>query len=464
MLFETAESTILFWLLVGLATFVVTLAHMMRSPKGTVGLPVALLLSLMFVHMGAAAHLFSGYFHQYNLFLNSLGYTRNSVALGLQVSTCGFVAMAFGLMVTSHFGQPHRLDIGTAAYPARFLRLAERSMIGVGLLFLVAVQLVPALTEITTLGSLFVTGKNLYPVGLCLAIFRRVRLGEGLTLLQIGLLSAIIPLANLLGNAILAEAVTSVIVIGCFWLAVAGHKMGLFRTVLVIATSTYLFLFLSINYLVVRNDFRDIVWEPSSTLEERVIGLGDAIGQFGAISSENQNQLYMLDARLNQSLFTGMAVEQLREQPDGYENGATLLTGLFAWVPRVIWTTKPVRGGNEFLTRHTGYVGARETTYGIGPFFEFYANFGLMGTLFFSFLFGVLVRAFDLRAYRGLATGRMSVMVPMFVGGIALIQPLAMMTAVFSTLFASLIVGYFVAKMLERYLDIRRHIESQALV
>ncbi|HZG31716.1 MAG TPA: O-antigen polysaccharide polymerase Wzy, partial [Sphingopyxis sp.] len=220
--------------------------------------------------------------------------------------------------------------------------------------------------------------------------------------------------------------------------------------------------FLSINYLLVRDEFRAVVWEPTSTFEERIDGLGNAIARFTPLSSADEDQLFALDARLNQSLFTGMAVEKLEYQPDTYENGATLMAGLFSFVPRIIWTDKPVRGGSEFITRHTGYLVKGDTTYGIGPFFESYVNFGTWGVFIVCLLFAVLVRWIDLRCYRAMVTGRMTEAVPLAVGALALVQPLSSMASVFSSFYASLIVGFIIAKMLERYLDIRKFAEEQA--
>jgi hypothetical protein len=52
--------------------------------------------------------------------------------------------------------------------------------------------------------------------------------------------------------------------------------------------------------------------------------------------------------------------------------------------------------------------------------------------------------------------------VPLAVGGLALVQPLSTMSSVFSSFYASIIIGFIIAKMLERYLDIRNFTEAQA--
>ena len=461
MLFETAESTILFWLSVGAVTMFGVMAHTIRSNKGTLGFPMAMLFALAIMHVAAGVHLIPGYYHQYDPYLNGIGYTRDTVAKGLQVSTIGFVMMALGIWLMSYLGDNYHVDFDARRMPARFLRVAQKSVLAIGVFFFFAITVVPAIAQIPTIGAVIVSGKNLLIIGICLSILRRVWLNEGLTMWQIGAITVAIPIANLLGNAILADAVAAIIIIGCFWLTIAGRRFGIGRVILAVVAASYIFLFLSTNYLLTRGQFREVVWEPTSTLSERVDGLFDAIGQFGSLSSSDQKQLYVLDSRLNQSLFTGMAVEKLQAQPDTYENGSTLLAGLFAFVPRAIWTTKPVRGGSEFLTAHTGYQASNETTFGIGPFFEFYANFAMFGVIFFSFLMGLFVRYLDLRAYRALADGRMTEAIPLMSGLVAMVQPLANMSSLFSTFYASLVIGFIVAKILERYLDIRQVADKQ---
>lgn len=462
MLFTSPETTILFWLVVGLAAFVGTVIHLIQSPKGTLGFPIAVMLGLLVMHFGAIVHLSSDYFHQHSPFLASIGYTRVSVAKGLQVSTIGYVAMALGIWLTSYFGQSYRLEFDRQHYPARFLRLAERSMLLVGGFFFFLVLALPQISAIPSLGAVVFSSRSLLPIALCFALLRRVWLGEGMRLWQIGLIAAVIPLTNLLASAILAEALATIIFIGCFWLALVGRRLGVGRALLALLLGSYLFVFLSINYLLVRDEFRDVVWEPTSTFEERLDGLGNALARFTPLSSSDEDQLFALDARLNQNFFVGMAVEKLEYQPDTYENGATLMAGLFAFVPRVIWTTKPERGGSEFITRHTGYQASGNTTYGIGPFFESYVNFGTWGVFIVCLLFAALSRWIDLRCYRAMVTGRMTEAVPLAVGALALVQPLAPFSAVFSSFYASLIVGFIIAKMLERYLDIRKFAEEQA--
>lgn len=461
MLFETAESTILFWLIVGAATMFGVLVHTIRSPKGTLGFPMAMMFALAIMHVAAGVHLVPGFFHQYDPFLNSIGYTRDSVAKGLQVSTIGFVMMAAGIWLMSYMGASYRIDFDRSRIPATFLRLSQQIMLWIGLTFFFGITFFPAVAEIPTIGAVIVSGKNLLVVALCLAVLRRTWLNEGLRMWQIAAITIAIPIANLLGNAILADAVAAVIIIGCFWLTIAGRRFGIGRIMVAIILAGYVFLYLSTNYLLVRGQFREVVWEPSSTFSERVDGLVNAIGQFGPLSSSDEKQLYVLDSRLDQSLFTGMAVEKLDAQPDTYENGATLLAGFFAFVPRAIWTTKPVRGGSAFLSQHTGYQASGETTYGIGPFFEGYVNFGIFGVIFYSFLLGLFVRYLDMRAFRALAEGRMAEAIPLTSGLVALIQPLANASSLFSTFYASLVVGFIIVKFMERYLDIRVFAEEQ---
>ncbi|MGQ2931344.1 MAG: hypothetical protein ACT6Q3_12785, partial [Sphingopyxis sp.] len=51
--------------------------------------------------------------------------------------------------------------------------------------------------------------------------------------------------------------------------------------------------------------------------------------------------------------------------------------------------------------------------------------------------------------------------IPLMSGLVAMVQPLANMSSLFSTFYASLVIGFIVAKILERYLDIRQFAEKQ---
>ena len=86
----------------------------------------------------------------------------------------------------------------------------------------------------------------------------------------------------------------------------------------------------------------------------------------------------------------------------------------------------------------------------------------MFGVVFFSFLMGMAVRYLDLRAFRALAEARMEEAIPLTSGLVAIVQPLSTLASVFSTFYASLIVGFIIVKLMERYLDIRMFAENQA--
>jgi len=76
-----------------------------------------------------------------------------------------------------------------------------------------------------------------------------------------------------------------------------------------------------------------------------------------------------------------LLARQVEFQPDvqPYRYGGTLVDGMYALVPRLLWPSKPrVAGGSEFVSRYTGIVRQEtdETSIGVPVQLELYANGG----------------------------------------------------------------------------------------
>jgi hypothetical protein len=127
--------------------------------------------------------------------------------------------------------------------------------------------------------------------------------------------------------------------------------------------------------------------------------------------------------------------------PDTYENGQTVVLALFGWIPRFLWPGKPERGSSEFLTKHSGKVVAEGSSFGAGPIFEFYANFGYIGVFFGFVVLGVGVRSLDIAANNNLTNGRMDRFVRYFLLGLTMLQPLADLFFTVTALGAALVLS-----------------------
>jgi hypothetical protein len=168
-------------------------------------------------------------------------------------------------------------------------------------------------------------------------------------------------------------------------------------------------------------------------------------------NSTQYDSLSLLDARLDQNIFVGLAIEKLRNMPDTYENGETIALAIFAWVPRFIWPGKPERGGSTLIDKHTGKDTAFGTTFGAGPIFEFYVNFAYWGVFLGLMIIGALVRYFDIRAERALRTGTLTHCVQYHLAGLALLDPLADVFFLVTAVASAFVVGLALSKFETRW-------------
>ncbi|MCF6243135.1 MAG: hypothetical protein L3J74_17570, partial [Bacteroidales bacterium] len=93
--------------------------------------------------------------------------------------------------------------------------------------------------------------------------------------------------------------------------------------------------------------------------------------------------------RINQ----GWIVARIMSHVPRYEpfaNGETIVTGIRAsLIPRFLDPNKPKAGGRNYFTRFTGKLISDNTSMGLSPLGEAYANFGSTGGIVFMFLLGL---------------------------------------------------------------------------
>jgi len=333
------------------------------------------------------------------------------------------------------------------------VRLAhtQRLFLVVGIMFCLIYFAVPQLAQISSIGALFAVGRNFLPLAICIALFRRLKFAEGLSYSQIIAAAISVPLFNLLSSGILADAVTSTVIIAVAALILfetRGSKIAQSAFWLLIGAT--IFVFLAFNYLQTRTDLRNVLWNKDAQLEQRLVAVGDSISNFRIPDTQQSEDLAFFDMRLNHNAFIGKAVENLKRNPAGFENGATLIYAPVAWVPRFVWQNKPVRGGGALIQKHTGYFVKNDTTFGVGPFFEFFINFGYWGTAILCFGYGFLIRRLEFSAFESFQKADLKKFAAYSLAAIALVSPLATMASVFSALFASIITGYAAIAVLDR--------------
>jgi hypothetical protein len=97
--------------------------------------------------------------------------------------------------------------------------------------------------------------------------------------------------------------------------------------------------------------------------------------------------------RLSLLMSTAHYVELTPSQVD-FKNGSTLAYMAYGWIPRFLWTDKPIaQMANKLLPVEYGIqseVGTQTAMFGVGSVAEVYANFGVYGIIPVFFILGIL--------------------------------------------------------------------------
>ena len=200
-------------------------------------------------------------------------------------------------------------------------------------------------------------------------------------ILVTALFAVLLPTVFLLVSGILADSVSIAFAIFAFYLTLRPVSGGAFVRNLVLTGALMSFSFVfAVFYLQMRGELRELVWGGGSMSSAAGLTIS-AAQKFDTASFSSYSALTAIDGRLDQNILVGLAIEKLRVLPNTYENGETILMAFVGWVPRFIWTNKPVRGGSAFVFKHTGKVSAEGITFGAGPNPRVIRQFCLLGGL-----------------------------------------------------------------------------------
>jgi len=132
----------------------------------------------------------------------------------------------------------------------------------------------------------------------------------------------------------------------------------------------------------------------------------------------------VIDDRLNQNYFAGMAALRIQQGLVDYLWGRSVWEGVLSLVPRALWPEKPVYGGSpKIVAEMTGLVLSATTSFGVGNVMEFQINFGFPGVIGGFFLLGWIIGTLDLKASVAERRGDLGRLLLYFLPCVALIQP-----------------------------------------
>ena len=410
-----------FLIFVCLAAFI-ALLFILRRDRVSLGLPIAYLYSLLLIHVpGAFAHIAGRDF-----LLNS-----DLVELAMGFTAVGSICFVAGVWLASR-SAPRVSFCPDVDRPHfwRFCLLGGWACI-YGLSPLYVIASVSAAVE---------KGGGIWMLGVMLGLRAACQRAD---LKRIGIwLGALMvyPVLMLLLGGFLSYGSAAVILV-CSALSVSTRSN--WRVLVGIAVFGFLSLSIFVTYFQHRENIRDQVW-GGRPLEARIDSVIDTVKDFEWLDPTNRTHLIALDKRLNQNYFVGLAARRIQDGQVGYLEGESVWEGLQALVPRAFWPEKPVYAGSpQIVSKMTGLVLSRDTSFGVGNVMEFQINFGIPGVVVGFFALGWLIRALDLKAAIAEQRGELGNVILFFLPCVALIQPNGSLVEIFSGCAAAL-VGAFV--------------------
>ena len=409
-----------------LALVVMVSRMTLRGPSSSIGLPLAFLLAMTFSYCGCLGYLVPGYTHLRpggSLYLASYDFNEETVLLGATASLIGVLGFAIGCWIGGQKRRRPRLGIGnTSLYISPVHRRTILLSLGVygGSSFFLG------WFDIPFLEGFFRVGECVAVATICLGAALVVLVDRKRRYLFWVVLAALIPVVYLCLYASVSQGFYFFTIFVSFWLAVlapsrlSSLKIGLFGTLIF-----YGVLCSFVAWMSFRDGLREQLRSNAITrLSDRLHDLIVGFSTIEFLTPASDAALDLLNARLNQYIFVGKAIEWHAYNPQLYLYGESLYLAPLAIIPRAVWPGKPTMGGSQFISIHTGMTFSKDVTFGAGQVLEFYANFGYAGVLFGFLALGIVARWIDRSASTALRQGRFLEFVRWFVTGLAFIAPL----------------------------------------
>ncbi|MBM4223926.1 MAG: hypothetical protein FJ167_03870 [Gammaproteobacteria bacterium] len=275
-----------------------------------------------------------------------------------------------------------------------------------------------------------------------LATYRALQAGRlGLTA-ALGAGTVVFPISTMLFHGFIGFGVNSMILILCL---VAAYLRPRWFLIPLGVVTLFLGMSVYVTYMRDRGDIRASVW-GGDEMVSRVTVLTATFSRFDWFDPLSDEQMRLIDSRMNQNWLFGLGVERLQRGEVDFKRGDTVLDAVVAVVPRALWPDKPMVAGSGNLVSHfTGMQFTEGTSIGIGPIMEFYANFGRAGVVIASLLIGGFLGLCDRMAGLHLRLGHTTRFAAWLLLGIPLLQALGSLISI-STSLATGAVLFFVFK------------------
>lgn len=419
----STESQIMLLGVVWLACVLVVCARGLRG--GSVGLPIAYVIATTALYCGAISYANPEYSHLRfggDLYLQSKYFTERTVLVGFATSTLGVAGFTLGVLLTSRSGSSRR-SLGEVARnsPSMNTDLFLFALLCTGVAGF-AIDIMQIRFPLS--GAVSLAAQNAPVIAICLGAWFDVKIYGRVRYLRWGVVLGMTCAAyiTLMGFASYAF-VTIAITIGFWFRHLRPRWFSGARMVIASIGGFYLTVSVFIAWMSFRSDFRAATWGGQS-MWARLQELGTLISNVSFLSFADFDSLDLLNARFNQAIYVGKAVEFHELNPSLKLHGETLWMSLIAWIPRFLWPEKPELGGSTLMSEHTGLVFAERVTFGAGPIFEFFVNFGHIGVFLGMLALGALLSLIDQKAFQKLKGRQIVLFAAWFALGMVFIDPL----------------------------------------
>lgn len=420
---------------------------LVRSRQGTVGLPFAYVLTTMLVHIGALVYLDPGYDNTFNRYLESWSYTPDTVATGLEVSVLGILGFTGGVSLANHIISSCEKGIG-GKYEIYLLKESKILFyIGAGSVVFTFIG-IGIVNSLPGLQALTVGLYNLLILAVCgfLLYLHQVNLRS--RYLVVGLAGAAGLVAiQMIRTGILGDSVAAALIVVCFMLAVSQRrKRSITKGIVMLAVISYTVVASGVVWMEIRDDLRTAV-NRGAGFSERVEVVAKALSSTAFFDPTDVTHLELIDMRMNHNVIIGKTVENIADRPELIRHGDSIMLALFGWVPRIIWTSKPTRGGSDEVSLYIGRAMSSGSTFGTGPIFELYINFLYTGVLVGMAIYGFILRWFDIRSAMRLYNGQALGSSNYFAAGVAMVTAMDSLFFIVNGIIACFLLSVLIGRL-----------------
>lgn len=317
--------------------------------------------------------------------------------------------------------------------------------------------LIPTLGRISGLIAIVSTGTQLLISGTCLLCWIARHQNNTKILRTLVLATIFLPITTMANAGFLGYGVIATSLVWVFVASFYKPKTVFFAGAIIFA---YLGMSFFVAYMKSRDELRRTVW-GGEKLSMRLTQVVEIFSRLEPFNITKYDHLEPIDGRINQNKLVGAAVVHLNETQD-FQHGLTIRDSLLSIIPRILWPNKPITAGSMGLaSKFTGIEFSANTSVGIGPVMESYANFGTNGVIVIFLILGFIIRIIDFATFSYLSNNDIHRFMKYHLLGVAFINVSGSFVEVASGAAAVVVFSYLIQSLSERYQRLRRRVAQR---